>query len=37
MAKLESLGKVVETEILIIGGGVAGLWAAQRSLLIESP
>jgi len=31
MAKLESLGKVVETEILIIGGGVAGLWAANKA------
>ena len=28
MAKLESLGKVISTDILIIGGGIAGLSAA---------
>ena len=28
MATLESLGKVISTDILIIGGGIAGLSAA---------
>ncbi len=28
MATLESLGKVVSTDMLIIGGGIAGLTAA---------
>jgi len=29
--KLEELGKVIETDILIIGGGLSGLWAANRA------
>jgi succinate dehydrogenase/fumarate reductase flavoprotein subunit len=31
MNELERLGKVIETEVLIIGGGIAGLWAAVRA------
>ena len=31
MAKLEQLGEVVETDVLIIGGGLSGLWAANRA------
>ncbi len=31
MTKLESLGKVIETDILVIGGGSTGLWAAKRA------
>ncbi len=31
MGKLKSLGRFVETDILVIGGGVAGLWAANRA------
>jgi succinate dehydrogenase/fumarate reductase flavoprotein subunit len=31
MAKLESLGKVVDTDVLVIGGGSTGLWAAKRA------
>lgn len=31
MAKLEDLGKVVETDVLIIGAGVAGLFSAIRA------
>jgi succinate dehydrogenase / fumarate reductase, flavoprotein subunit len=31
MSKLETLGKVIETDVLVIGGGVAGLWAANRA------
>jgi succinate dehydrogenase / fumarate reductase flavoprotein subunit len=31
MAKLVSLGKVFETEVLVLGGGVSGLWAANRA------
>ena len=31
MSKLESLGKVIETEVLVLGGGVTGLWAANRA------
>jgi succinate dehydrogenase / fumarate reductase flavoprotein subunit len=29
--KLETLGKVIETDILIIGGGNSGLWAAIKA------
>ncbi len=28
MVQLESLGEVIETDVLVIGGGVAGLWCA---------
>ena len=31
MAKLEELGNVIETDILIIGGGLSGLWAGNRA------
>ncbi|MFC1911034.1 FAD-binding protein [Chloroflexota bacterium] len=31
MAKLERLGTVIETDILVIGGGSSGLWAAKRA------
>ena len=31
MTELESLGKVVETDVLIIGGGASGLWAAIKA------
>ena len=31
MAKLEDLGKVIETDVLVIGEGVSGLWAANRA------
>lgn len=31
VAKLESLGKVIATDILIIGGGSSGLWAGNRA------
>jgi succinate dehydrogenase/fumarate reductase flavoprotein subunit len=31
MTKLESLGKVINTDVLVIGGGSAGLWAAKRA------
>jgi succinate dehydrogenase/fumarate reductase flavoprotein subunit len=31
VAELESLGKVIETDVLVIGGGIAGLWAANRA------
>jgi len=30
MAGLDSLGKVIETDVLILGGGVTGLWAAIK-------
>ncbi|MDP6483060.1 MAG: FAD-binding protein [Nitrospinota bacterium] len=32
MARLESLGKVHNADVLIVGGGLAGLWAAIRAL-----
>jgi len=31
MSSLESQGKVIETDVLVIGGGVSGLWAANRA------
>lgn len=31
MAKLESLGRVIETDVLVIGGGPSGLWAANKA------
>lgn len=31
MATLESLGDVTETDVLIVGGGLSGLWAANRA------
>ncbi|MBN1368288.1 MAG: FAD-binding protein [Dehalococcoidales bacterium] len=31
MSQLESLGHVIEADILIIGGGIAGLWAACKA------
>ena len=31
MAGLEKLGKVIETDVLIIGGGVTGFWAAIKA------
>lgn len=31
MAGLNALGRVVETDILVIGGGVAGLWSAIKA------
>jgi succinate dehydrogenase/fumarate reductase flavoprotein subunit len=31
MSDLESLGHVVQTDVLVIGGGIAGLWAANRA------
>ena len=31
MAGLDSLGKVIETDVLILGGGVTGLWAAIKA------
>jgi len=31
MAALGNLGKLVETEVLVIGGGASGLWAANRA------
>jgi len=30
-SKLDNLGEVIEAEILIIGGGLSGLWAANRA------
>lgn len=33
MVRLESLGRVVETDVLVIGGGVSGLWAANKAKL----
>jgi succinate dehydrogenase/fumarate reductase flavoprotein subunit len=31
MAKLDDLGKVIDIDVLVIGGGVSGLWAANRA------
>jgi len=31
MAKLDRLGKVIETDVLVIGGGSSGLWSAKRA------
>ncbi|MFH1487613.1 MAG: FAD-binding protein [Pseudomonadota bacterium] len=31
MPDLENLGKVFETDVLVIGGGIAGLWTATRA------
>ena len=31
MAGLKTLGRIIETDVLVIGGGVAGLWAALRA------
>ena len=31
MTDLESLGKVIETDVLVIGGGIAGLFAGLRA------
>jgi succinate dehydrogenase / fumarate reductase, flavoprotein subunit len=31
MTTLESLGEVIETDVLIVGGGLSGLWAANRA------
>jgi succinate dehydrogenase/fumarate reductase flavoprotein subunit len=31
MPELNSLGKVIETDVLVIGGGVSGLWAANAA------
>ncbi len=31
MAKLEQLGKVIETDVLIVGGGFSGLWSGIRA------
>lgn len=31
MSKLDNLGKVIKADVLVIGGGVSGLWAANRA------
>ncbi len=31
MGELDKLGKVIETDVLVIGGGFAGVWAAIRA------
>ena len=31
MGGIDTIGKVVETDVLVIGGGVAGLWAAKKA------
>jgi flavin-dependent dehydrogenase len=36
MAELSNAGKVFETDILIIGGGPSGLWAANRAKQLGS-
>ena len=29
--RLENIGKVIESDVLVIGGGVTGLWAAIKA------
>jgi len=36
VAKLESMGKIIETGVLVIGGGPSGLWAANRAAELGS-
>lgn len=31
MGKLENMGRVIDSDVLIVGGGIAGLWAANRA------
>ncbi|MBW1802580.1 MAG: FAD-binding protein, partial [Deltaproteobacteria bacterium] len=31
MSDLDILGEVIETDVLVIGGGFAGLWAANKA------
>ena len=31
MSSLETLGRVVETDVLVIGGGLGGLWSAKKA------
>lgn len=31
MTKLDQIGTVIETDVLVLGGGVSGLWAANRA------
>ena len=31
MARLENLGEIVDTDVLVIGGGPSGLWTANRA------
>jgi succinate dehydrogenase / fumarate reductase flavoprotein subunit len=31
VSDLDTLGQVIETDVLVIGGGLAGLWAANRA------
>ena len=31
MASLKSLGQIIDTDVLVIGGGVSGLWAANKA------
>jgi succinate dehydrogenase/fumarate reductase flavoprotein subunit len=31
VTRLENLGKVIDTDALVVGGGIAGLWAATRA------
>ena len=30
VTELEKLGEVIETDVLIVGGGISGLWAGVR-------